>query len=274
MTKLLLALIVLTFSSLSFAASQSSGSNTQTTSAAPGLNEQCAFTFTSGHDESFLKFCVTTNGNIIQLETPRGHEHLLFASTIGEGYGLCDTAGIDYSDYADFGDSGNWNPATVVSQDPKSVKIARTTSDGLWTLTQTFRLVAGTPPSVGIDMTVTNNSDIERDLILFRYANINADGLLQNNLDATRDSTFAWNSTDGDPNHPHGFGLMLQNAASTPFHHFGFILKVPDPPKPCNAFINAIVGPITHTDGSGFVDYLLPTDPHESKTVSVAYKGM
>ena len=32
----------------------------------------CAFTFTSGHDETFFKYCVTANGNIVQLETPRG----------------------------------------------------------------------------------------------------------------------------------------------------------------------------------------------------------
>ncbi len=235
----------------------------------------CAFTFTSGHDETFFKYCVTANGNIVQLETPRGREHLAVADKIGEGYGLCDTGGIEYFDYAGFGDSGNWNPATVVSQDATSVKIARTTGDGIWTLTQTITQVAGTSPSAKIAMTIRNNDPAgQRDVVIFRYANVNADSFFQNNLDATRDSAFGWNSTDGRDSHPLGFGLMLQNVGATPFHHFAFILNVPDPPEPCNAFRHAVVGPIINTDGSFFLDYAIGLGGGQSRTVTVAYKGM
>ena len=187
---------------------------------------------------------------------PPGREHLAVADKIGEGYGLCDTGGIEYFDYAGFGDSGNWNPATVVSQDATSVKIARTTGDGIWTLTQTITQVAGTSPSAKIAMTIRNNDPAgQRDVVIFRYANVNADSFFQNNFDATRDSAFGWNSTDGRDSHPLGFGLMLQNVGATPFHHFAFILNVPDPPEPCNAFRHAVVGPIINTDGSFFLDY-------------------
>src|SRR5205085_3077819 len=116
----------------------------------------CAFTFTSGAGDTFLKYCVTANGNVTEFQTPEGHEHIAVGS-IGEGYGICDfgnhdTKPIEYFDYAEFGDSGNWGPATVMSQNAKSVKIARTTSDGVWTLTQTFTQITGTAPSVKVDM--------------------------------------------------------------------------------------------------------------------------
>lgn len=289
MKNFVLAVTVLALCTLSLAEATSTASvNNQTQAAASAqggatqavpnnfpTSPVCAFTFTSGHDETFLKYCVTASGNIVQLETPRGREHLAVADTIGEGYGLCDTGGIEYFDYAGFGDSGNWNPATVVSQDATSVKIARTTGDGIWTLTQTITQVAGTSPSAKIAMTIRNNDPAgQRDVVIFRYANVNADSFFQNNLDATRDSAFGWNSTDGRDSHPLGFGLMLQNVGATPFHHFGFILNVPDPPEPCNAFRHAVVGPITNTDGSFFLDYALGIGGGESRTVTVAYKGM
>ena len=231
----------------------------------------CAFTFTSGHDETFFKYCVTANGNIVQLETPLGREQLSVARKIGEGYGMCDQGG-EYFDYAEFGDSGNWNPATVVSRDATSVKIARTTSDGIWTLTQTITQVAGGSPSATVAMAITNHTDTQRDVIIFRYANVNADGIAKNNLDSTIDSAFAWNSFSRPPQV--GFGLMLQNVGSTPFFHTGFILSVPDPPEPCNAFVHDPKHLITKTDGSIVVDYAIGIGSHESRTVTVAYKGI
>jgi hypothetical protein len=231
----------------------------------------CAFNFTSGHDETFFKYCVTANGNIVQLETPRGREHLNVADKIGEGYGLCDQGG-EYFDYAEFGESGNWNAASVVSQDTQSVKIARTTRDGIWTFTQTITQVAAGSPSANVAMAITNNTDTQRDVIIFRYANVNADGIAKNNLDSTVDAAFAWNSFSRPPQV--GFGLMLQNVGSTPFHHTGFMLNVPNPPEPCNAFVHAPKHLITNTDGSIVVDYALGIGSHETRTVTVAYKGM
>jgi len=68
--------------------------------------------------------------------TPFNREHIAVGAA-GEGYGVCDNTGaVAYFDYADYGDSGNWGAPTLVSQTATSVKIARTTSDGVWTLTQ------------------------------------------------------------------------------------------------------------------------------------------
>lgn len=171
----------------------------------PFATSACSFNFTSGASDSFLKYCVTANGNITQLETPQGHEHIAVEAA-GEGYGICDLIPfVSYVDYADFGDSGNWGPSSVINQSGKSVKIARTTSDGIWTLTQTISQVAGTSPSVKATMTLKNNSDQLRTVFLVRYADVDADGAVQNSLDGTAKSAFGWNSNASSK----PFGLIL-----------------------------------------------------------------
>ena len=232
----------------------------------------CAFTFTSGADNTFLKYCVTANGNITVFESPAGQEHIAIGKD-GEGYGLCDnTPEVAYNDYAEFGDSGNWGPATVLNQDAKSVTIARTTSDGFWTLTQTFTQVAGKSPSVKIAMTLKNNTAVKRTAILVRYADVDAAGVAENNLDGTLQSAFGWNSNTDMGSHP--FGLVLQNVGTSqsPFF-FGFVQDVPDGPPPCNVTVHQVQGPLTATDGSIVMAYAIKVPAGKSKTVTVRYRG-
>src|ERR1700684_805517 len=68
----------------------------------------CVYTFTSGSAKTYLKYCVTTNGNIASFQSPLGIEHIKSAIS-SEGYGLCDGgAGVEYYDWAGAGASGNW----------------------------------------------------------------------------------------------------------------------------------------------------------------------
>src|SRR5262245_10673086 len=54
----------------------------------------CSFTYSSGAKETFLKYCVTANGNITQFESPAGIEHIAVGE-VAEGYGVCDgTSGV------------------------------------------------------------------------------------------------------------------------------------------------------------------------------------
>jgi hypothetical protein len=230
----------------------------------------CSFTFTSGAGETFQKFCVTANGNITQFEAPQGKEHIAVGA-VGEGYGICDFShNVSYTDYADFGDSGNWNPATLVSQTAKSVKIARTTSDGIWTLTQTITQVTGNVPSAKVAMTLKNNSGISRIVFLLRYADVDAGGVFLNSLDATNKSAFGWNSrAGGNP-----FGLLLQNAVPTSVSHQGFTQTVPQGPDPCDEFTHLANGTQTGADGSIAMDYAVNLAKGASTTVTVAYKGL
>ncbi len=236
----------------------------------PPSSADCVFTFTSGADNTFLKFCVTATGNVTVFESPAGHEHIAVGAD-GEGYGFCgSTSGVAYLDYAERGDSKNWGTATVVSHNATSVTIARTTSDGFWTLTQTFTQVAGPSPFARITMTLQNNSAIDTTAILLRYADVDASGESLNNLDATLESAFGWNSTEATTR----FGLVLQNVGNPPAEILaGLAQDVPDGPDPCNPFLHEAAGPVTATDGSIGLFYGLEIPQGTSKTVTVRYKG-
>ena len=236
----------------------------------PRFSVDCVFTFTTGADNTFLKFCVTANGNITLFESPEGQEHIAVGKD-GEGYGICDARSeIAYDDYAEFGDSGNWGPPSVLSQTATSVTIARTTSDGVWTLTQAFTQVSGRSPSARVAMTLQNNTTVHRNATLLRYANVDADSVFQNTLDATLQSAFGWNSV-GITN---PFGLVLQNVGNPPAVILtGLVQDVPDGPSPCGPFDHGIVGPVTGIDGSIVMLYGVTFGPKASKTVTVRYRG-
>jgi hypothetical protein len=237
----------------------------------PPSSADCVFTFSSGADNTFLKFCVTATANVTVFESPAGQEHIAVGLD-GEGYGVCDLkSGVAYFDYAERGDSGNWGQPTVVSQTPTSVKIARTTSDDRWTLTQTFTQVAGLSPSAKITMTLTNNTAKNRIGVLLRYADVDAAGVSLNNLDSTLQSAFGWNSV-GTTNTP--YGLVLQNLGNPPAGLFGGLADgVPGGPDPCNPAANEVSGPVTATDGSIVMVYELRIPASKSKTVTVRYRG-
>jgi hypothetical protein len=232
----------------------------------PMATTTCSFTFTSGAGDTFQKFCVTANGNITHFEAPQGHEHIA-VDAIGEGYGICDLESkVKYFDYADYGDSGNWGSPVVVSQTPTSVKIARTTTDGIWTLTQTITQVAGNTPSVKVGMALKNNSIIRRSATILRYADVDADGSNRNNVDMTFASATIWNSIGTNQ----GFGLQIQNA--TKGANFQPITEITaDPPDVC--ILNSNVLLHTNTDASLGMFYVVTVPSGGSKTVITSYTG-
>jgi hypothetical protein len=242
----------------------------------------CAFTFTSGTSDDFLKYCVTTNGNMVQFEAPLGHEHVKHGVP-GEGYGVCDaTTGTEYFDYSFFGDSPNWGEPTVVSQTAKVVKIARTTLDGIWTLTQTFTNTPGTSPFVKLDMTIKNNSTVDRLVFLMRYADVEPDHLFESSMGATSNSAFAWDQTIfANVGLRGNFGLMLQGLALPAPQAFdlgpqGFVEDntFSDPPPPCNPYKNFIPGTQPSSKGSLVVIYQLGVPKKTAKAVTLNYRGM
>ena len=238
----------------------------QAASHSPMTTTTCSFTFTSGSGDTFQKFCVTANGNISQFETPQGHEHIAVGQ-IGEGYGICDLESrAEYFDYAEFGESFNWGSPSVVNQTPTSVTIARTTADGIWTLTQTITQVGGSTPSVKVGMALKNNSTITRSATILRYADVDADGVFSNNVDMTFVSASIWNSIGTN----HGFGLQIQNA--TKGANFQPITEsTPNPPDACT--LNSNVDLLTNTDGSLGMFYVVTVPKGVSKTVITRYTG-
>jgi hypothetical protein len=270
--RLIIVLNLLGMCSLALAQSQTQLQAAREVSRSPLTTSTCAFTFTTGANDSFVKYCVTVNGNIAQFESPAGKEHIAIG-TIGEGYGFCDlNPQVRYFDYSDFGDSGNWGAPTTVSQTATSVKISRTTTDGIWTLTQTITQIGGVSPSARIKMTVKNNSNITRSLFFMRYADADAGGSFLNNFDGTQKSAFGWNS-DTTSN---AVGLLLQNAGTFPADSSpgAFTQNVPEGPDPCNFTTHFASGPQLATDGSIVLLYALNFSKGASRTVTVSYEGL
>ena len=191
----------------------------------------CAYAFTSGIGNTFLNYCVTVNGNIPQITTPFGHPMI---DVNGEGYGICDQnimpGGINYTDYA-VSDTGNWKPALLVSKTLSSVKMARTTSDGNWTLTQTITRVSN-PPSITVVMALTNHQSVSDVGYLVRFADARPDLNSQEGYFSvgSLNGAMARSVHNADPQ----VGLLLLNVGTPQFGYWqGFAQSVSTGPNAC-----------------------------------------
>ena len=249
-------------------------------SAMPLATETCKYTFTTGSGATLMTYCITVNGNFGGFESPAGVE-MLHQGGAFEGYGVCDeSTGAEYYDYA-YTDSGNWSAPILVTENSTEVKIERTTSDGLWTLTQLITKVTGTPPNAKITMTIKNNSSLTKQVVLLRFAafvpdHAHASGNFNENYDGTSGSVWGYipdlatYSTPSDP-----YGLMLQNVGlpqppSIPNTHLAFANKGEGGPNPCDTNVN-FVGTIINAEGSGVLSYGFQLTKEQSVTVNSRY---
>lgn len=243
----------------------------------PDVTDTCSYTFTSGSGTTYLKFCVTVNGNIVEFESPSGVEQIR-QGTFGEGYGICDmSTNVAYFDYSSDGDSGNWKAPIKVSSTATMVKIERTTTDGLWTITQTITSIAGTNPYAKVLMALKNNSSTPKEAYVLRWADVdpgnadNTDTSFLENFDSTLDS--AWGYV------PHGstpaFGLMFQNVgnpvpATVPYERAGFSQYLAEGAAPCDP-TGYYESPVTNADGSILYIWLLDLNKEQSASVTGRY---
>lgn len=227
----------------------------------------CAHTFTAPGSATkfFMKYCTTVNGNIVQFESPAGVEHIRVGG-FGEGYGVCDqTGGGRYFDYADFGESGNWLAPVELALTATSVKIARTTADGIWTLTQTIALNS-TEPYAKVTMALKNNTGIARTVYLYRWADVDANGALSNIMDGTSDSAWGYDASLGH-------GLKLRRQAANPFSHNGWARNSPGgPPDPC-ILDPGYIGSLSGVDGSIVLFHGITVPKTSTKQVVLSYQA-
>jgi hypothetical protein len=223
----------------------------------------CTYTFTSGTGGSYMQYCVTANGTLSEFQSPSGIPEI---ETGIEGYGICDATTLTtYYNWGLENYTNNWSPATLVSQTATAVTIARTTSDGLWTLTQTFTQVANGAPHLEIKMQVTNNSRAYKTVYLVRWTNVRADNTYLNNLDNTLNS--AWGYFENGTN---GQGLMVQNVPPAPeLNYSAFAMDSTSGPSDVCSF--TVGGPFTNTNGSIGIDYGFTINAKETKTATVNY---
>jgi hypothetical protein len=192
----------------------------------------CSFPYSSGLDINATAYCLSVNGNIVQFSRPTGFEYINLGN-IDEGYGICDVAsGKAYYDYA-WTDSANWGPTTVTFPSTSSAKFVRSTSDGMFTLTQTLKQVnanAAGPGSLKVTMAIKNRTAIARSIQVIRQANVDAGGTTSNNFDQSQDAAFG--------NLNFFYGLSLTNASLA--LHGALTWSTPFGPDPCNWGVNRI----------------------------------
>jgi hypothetical protein len=240
----------------------------------------CSYSFTvPGNLNSYLSFCVTENGNIVSLQSPNGFDYIA-QGTVGEGYGICDAStNAAYYDWA-YADSGNWGAPVLVSNTTSAVKIARTTTDGLWTLTQTIAQQAGVQPYAKVTMAIKNNSTVEKTAYLTRYADVdpgaapNTDTVYTESFDSTQYGVWGYAAL----NQPVGgvsVGLMLKEIGGpnpyVPYGFNGLAMNTSAAPDPCNPVAN-YAGYQASVDGSVAMVWTLIIPAKKSTTVSAKYE--
>jgi hypothetical protein len=246
------------------------------------IQDTCAYTFTSGTADStggsYMQYCVTASGTLSYFNSPLGVPFGLNGvpeiESSREGYGFCDAdTGINYYNWGEENYSNNWNPATLVSQTATAVTIARTTTDGLWTLTQTFTQVANGAPHLEIKMNLKNNSDVSKTVYLVRWANVAAADDTLNNLDNTLNSAWGYVEFLNTPEEVGpGYGLMVQNAGTSSIEYSAFVMKTIEAPDgPSNVCSFNVGGPYTNINGSMGMDYSFRVSKNETETATVNY---
>jgi len=269
--KLLLFLVVLTLSTC-VVAQAGNKPDTNGTAITPA-DTTCAFTFRSGSNWTETQYCVTANGNITQFSNPAGSDNIA-GTWPSEGYGVCDffpTTPVGYYDYAT-NDSGNWGPTTLRSSTSTSVKLVRTTSDGIWQLTQTITEVPAStqsPAAAQVTMALKNLSGVPRTAYLMRFADIDAFNQFTNN-----DFLVAYRTVSGS--NFDSYGLTLTANTFFPGLVGSFILNTSGiGPDPCNPAANAVSAGSFHGDGAALeLHYFNPIPKLGTKTVIMTYKPM
>jgi hypothetical protein len=238
----------------------------------------CSFTFTvPGKLNSFLSYCVTVNGNIVSLQSPSGFDQIAQGGA-AEGYGVCDiSTGVSYFDWA-YTDSGTWGAPVLLLNNATLVKIARTTTDGLWTLTQTITKQAGVQPFAKITMQLKNNTAITKLAYLVRYADIDpaASPFTDTNFAESFDSSQygAWgyaalNNSLGEAS----LGVMLEEIGqpNVPYGFEGIAQNTSAGPNPCNPGAN-YAGYQASVDGSVELLWVLQLGAQKTGTVNAKYE--
>jgi hypothetical protein len=174
------------------------------------VGQQC---FTSGSGQTFLKVCITANGNMSWIESPAGYVHLQSR----EGYAVC-SGGVPgngatvHGFDADIAAAGWGSPTASQPSGAGTLPliITRTSTDGVIQIKQTFTLNAP-EREVNIKMDVKNTSaGILDSVYLSRYYDGDIDGQTTNLYDRNQESVWA-----RGPYNNVAHGLML-NAAPAP----------------------------------------------------------
>lgn len=226
----------------------------------PTASTTCAYNFSANSGAAIISFCVTVNGNILNLKTGTG----VWLQDGQEGYGICNESPAQaYYDYA-INDSGNLGAPSLLSSTTTSVKIARTTADGNWTLTQTITVDKVTP-AAKVLMQLKNNTSVGRRAYLLRYGYVYWD-----RFGSARNSAFTW-SPAPDATTP-GAGVELANIGGGWTYTNGLTLFSSFLPNPCD--FAGYWSSSTFPDGGLEVVYVDTVKAGATRTATLVYRAM
>lgn len=225
---------------------------------------KCSTTLSGNAGNFAFNYCVSDNGNIVQMETPLTFQHLS-TSAPSEGYGICDLdSNTAYFDYADGGQSSNWDPAITLNRPPGTLVIGRTTSDGIWELIQTF--TTGTSDSsmkIKMELVNLDQNKKSRKANLVRFANVNVNGSASNLFQVTPFSVIAGSTATGSP------GIQLRDSGKANNTPIG--LSKPTGPNPCDPTANS-KAPFFTSDGAEELLYVRTVPKNGTKSATVLYR--
>jgi hypothetical protein len=221
-----------------------------------------AFVFGAG--VTALNWCVSDHGNLMQLTSPAGFEHIRIGSFV-EGYAICDqTTGAIYYDWG-AAESANWG-ASGIAISGSGATVTRTTADGVWRLVMTFTRNTG-EKEINIKMQLFNLSGVARVVRLTRMYDGDIDGDTgDDNWNRTAESTLA---SDTAPGH----ALILTTKSHSIIHDTsvsGFSTAAPPlaclPPSIATPAVGDNMGWLMHGN--------LGINGGASKTVNVQYNRL
>jgi hypothetical protein len=236
----------------------------QTKPAPTALNAStCYSTYTSGAGATFLGFCITTTGNILQLQSPAGVYHIS-----SEGYAMCGSydpgnlAPLPVAYDAAFSES-DWGPPTITGTPGTfPLTIVRFSSGG-FKLTQTFSRDT-VEHDITVTMTLQNLSGgVKYNVRLDRYVDGDVNSTTQNIYGRSLDSIYGYVDN--------GRGLMLSDITrtishTTAVHPYGGWVR-----NTCNQA--SIPSPTPVQDGVGRISYFLgQMNANQSKQVKVVLR--
>jgi hypothetical protein len=225
----------------------------------------CSSTYTTGAGLTFLSFCITSTGNVMQLQNPAG---IYYISS--EGYALCSSydpsnlAPLPVAYDAAYFES-NWGAPTITQpHGPNTfpLTIVRLSTGG-FKLKQTFSRDTS-EDDITITMTLTNQSgSVMYNVQLDRYLDADADNTTSNIYGRSADNIYAYVDL--------GSGIMMGDITrtvshTTAVHTYGTWVR-----NTCNQASTAT--PTPYQDGVGRISYLFGTmNNGASKTVKVVIR--
>ena len=225
--------------------------------------------FSSGSGKTFLKICITDNGNISWFESPQGVVHL----NTREGYTACtwtvptwSTNGFD----ANVASSG-WGTSTVLQPNGAGTLpliVTRQSLDGAIKLTQTFTINAA-ERGVDVKMDVTNLTPTSHDLRVSRYFDGDINGTTNNPYWFSDVSVWGW----GPLNYG---GLMLTPAPSSSYLYYPWVSSYTDwnPNGAAHQYARGceVAGWAVQGDNVGGIVTQMYLNAGQTKTVTLRYR--